>query len=87
MSYHFGKQGRHVDSLTNRGCAFGGSCGGNKKAGIFGGSISWPQGNMGRRVFKRAPQRIPSKWFIITHTTKHPVQQRRATFGVIRGLM
>ena len=87
MTYHFSRQSRNVDSLTNRGCASGGSCGGPKKAGTFGGSISWPQGNMGRAVFRRAPQRQPSFRFNLVNTTRRPVQQRRATFGVIRGLM
>jgi len=78
MQYHFGRSGRNVDSITNRGCSSGGPCGGFKKAGIFGGSVSWPQGNMGRAAFRRAPQRIPSKLYNQINTTRNPFQRRRA---------
>lgn len=86
MQYHFGKQGRNVESLTNRGCAFGGSCGGNKKAGIVTFGPSWQQRNMGNYL-RRAPQRLTSIPFSLINTTRNPVQRRRGTFGVIHGLM
>ena len=59
MTYHFGKAGRMVDSLTNRGCTSGGSCGGNKKAGIVVFGTTWKRGNMGNYLI-RAPQTTPS---------------------------
>ena len=31
----------NIDSTTNRGCRYGGSCGGNKKAGIVTYGPSW----------------------------------------------
>ena len=40
--YHFGKRGRNVESLTNRGCSSGGSCGGDKKLELL---HSEPHGN------------------------------------------
>jgi hypothetical protein len=86
MQYHFGKQGRNVESLTNRGCAFGGSCGGNKKAGIVVFGTTWQQGNMGNYL-KRAPQRIPSVTFALLNTTRRPVQGTRYQVYARRGIM
>jgi len=86
MMYHFGKQGRNVESLTNRGCASGGSCGGNKKAGIVSFGPSWQRGNMGNYL-RRAPQLQRGILFALRNTTRNPVQQRRSTFGRIHGLM
>jgi hypothetical protein len=86
MMYHFGKQGRNVESLTNRGCFSGGSCGGDKKVGIVTFGTTWQQRNMGNYL-RRAPQRQQGILFALRNTTRNPVQQRRATFGVIRGLM
>ena len=65
----------------------GGSLGGDKKAGIFAGMVAFSQGNMGPHVFHRAPQRIPSVQFAMTHTNLHPVTRKRATYSVVRGIM
>jgi hypothetical protein len=76
----------HVNSVTNRTYQSRGSLGGDKKAGIFGGAVGWPQGNMGYAVFWRAPQRIPTVAFSLANTTRHPVTRRTATYGVISGI-
>jgi hypothetical protein len=77
----------HSNTVTSRTFQSGGSLGGDKKAGIFGGMVAFPQGNMGGHVFYRAPQRIPSIQFDLYNTTRHPITRKRATYGVIRGIM
>ena len=54
-----------------------GSVGGNKKAGIFGGAVGWPRGNLPASVFYRAPQRTPNLLQMSLLTTRHPVQYKR----------
>ena len=76
----------HSNTVTARTYASGGSLGGDKKAGIFGGMVSFPQGNMGGHVFYRTPQRIPSVAFAMKNTTKFPVTRKNATYGVISGI-
>ena len=75
-----------VNQIANRTEQSRGSVGGIKKSGIFGGSVSWPQGNMGRTVFRRAPQTTHSISFNTAHTTRHPVTRRYARYGVISGI-
>ncbi len=65
------------DTITGRTGESGGSVGGNKKAGIFGGAVGWSRGNLPASVFWRAPQRTPSLLTMSLLTTKHPVQYRR----------
>jgi len=79
MTYHFGKAGRMVDSLVNRGCSSGGSCGGNKKAGIVVFGTTWKRGNMGNYLI-RAPQTTPSLQQFLLLNTKNPVQYRRGGY-------
>ena len=74
--------GVYADSITNRTAQSGGSIGGNKKAGIFGGSVGWPVGNMGSAVFYRAPQRIPTARQNFLFTTRNPLQYRRGSYAV-----
>lgn len=76
MTYHFSKAGRNVDSLSNRGCSSGGSCGGNKKAGIVTFGTTWKRGNMGNYLV-RAPQRSPTLQQTLFLTTNNPVQYNR----------
>lgn len=71
-----------ANTITARTGQSGGSVGGVKKAGIFGGSVGWPQGNMGRSVFWRAPQSTPSLANMLLLTTRYPVQQRRNGYAV-----
>lgn len=83
------KSARNVDSITNRGCQYGGSCGGNKKPGIVTYGGSWPRGNMGN-FLKRAPQGCckfnNSILFGQIFTTKNPVQYTPARAGIVHGL-
>lgn len=81
MQTQFGR-GRYVDAISNRTIQSGGSIGGVKKAGVFAGSVAWPQGNMGSHVFYRAPQRQPSVTFALRNTTRNPVQQNRNGYAV-----
>ena len=73
MQTQFGR-GRYVEAISNRTIQSGGSVGGVKKAGIFGGSVSWPVGNMGSHVFYRAPQRDRGILFALRRTTRNPTQ-------------
>ncbi len=71
-----------AEIIANRTGQSGGSVGGNKKAGIFGGSVGWPVGNMGYQVFWRAPQTQPTLAFSLANTTRHPVQRRRNGYSI-----
>lgn len=86
MMTQFGR-GRYVDAIANRTLQSGGSIGGVKKAGVFGGSVAWPQGNMGSHVFYRAPQRQPTLLFALRNTTRNPVQGTRYQVYARRGIM
>ena len=70
----------NIDSITNRTCAAGGSCGGNKKAGLVTYGATWSRGNMGN-FLNRAPQRIPSLAFMLANTTRNPWQYRRGSYA------
>ena len=90
MSYMSGaKSAKNVDSVANRGCLSGGSCGGNKKAGIVTYSGTWPRANMGN-FLSRAPQGCCNRNNSILYgqifTTRNPVQYRRSRVGVIGGI-
>ena len=84
-----GKQARNADSLANRTCLAGGSCGGNKKAGIVTYGGTWPRANMGN-FLNRAPQGCCNRNNSILYgqifTTRSPVQYTRARAGVVHGL-
>ena len=75
---HNQKRGRAgaLDSLTNKTGAYGGSLGGNKKAG-FGISPYMYMYNAGSKWAYRAPQRQPTFAFAIRNTTRNPVQYNR----------
>lgn len=88
MSYMSGsRRAQSVDSISNRGIQSGGSIGGVKKAGIFAGSINFPQGNMGGHVFYRAPQQQPSVLFALLNTTRRPTQGTNYQVYARRGRM
>jgi len=76
-----------ANTIASRTAQSGGSLGGVKKAGIFGGSVSWPQGNFGGTAYRRAPQTQPTLAYSLANTTRHPVQRNRASYGVVHGLM
>uniref|UniRef100_A0A6C0BAW7 Uncharacterized protein n=1 Tax=viral metagenome TaxID=1070528 RepID=A0A6C0BAW7_9ZZZZ len=83
------KAARNASSLVNRTCAYGGSCGGNKKAGIVTYGATWARGNMGNFLI-RAPQGCcannNSILFGQVNTTRNPVQYTRARAGIVKGL-
>ena len=84
-----GKSARNVDSISNRGCLSGGSCGGNKKAGIITYGGTWSRGNMGN-FLNRAPQGCCNKnnsiLYAARFTTRNPVQYKRSRVGVVGGI-
>ena len=86
MQTQFGR-GRYVDAISNRTIQSGGSVGGVKKAGVFGGSVAWPQGNMGSHVFYRAPQKQPTLAFSLLNTTRRPTQGTNYQVYSRRGIM
>ena len=86
MVYSFGPAA-YATTISNRTSESGGSVGGNKKAGIFGGSVSWPRGNLPASVFYRAPQRPPSLAQMYALSTRNPVQRRRNGYAVSHGIM
>jgi hypothetical protein len=81
-----GKAARNSESLTNRGCSTGGSCGGDKKAGIVTFGTTWSRGNMGNYLV-RAPQSVPDLDIFLLNTTRHPTQGTRYQVYARRGLM
>ena len=64
----------HCTTIANRTGQSGGSVGGVKKAGLFGGSTYWSMGNSGNAVFYRAPQRQPTLAQMYLLTTRNPTQ-------------
>ena len=87
MNYMSGsRSARNADSITNRGCLTGGSCGGNKKAGIVNFGTTWHRGNMGNYLV-RAPQTTPSLGLFLLLTTRNPTQGTRYQVYRRGGLM
>lgn len=86
MVHSFGPAA-YANTISSRTGESGGSVGGNKKAGIFGGAVGWPRGNLPASVFYRAPQRTPSLAQMALLTTKNPVQRRRNGYSVTHGMM
>ena len=72
----------YASTIANRTAQSGGSVGGNKKAGIFGGSVGWPQGNLSASAFYRAPHSTPNLATMYLQTTRNPVQYRRGSYAV-----
>ena len=60
--------------ITNRTAQSGGSIGGVKKAGLFGGSAYWTMGNAGTAWAFRAPNRQPTVAEMYILTTRNPTQ-------------
>lgn len=72
----------YANTIANRTQASGGSVGGNKKAGVWGGNSFMRVPNVGNHYSYRAPQRtLPLKQFLL-YTTLHPVQYRRGSYAV-----
>jgi hypothetical protein len=72
----------HCNTIANRTGESGGSIGGNKKAGIWGGTVYMAMYNVGSHYAYRAPGKIPSLTFAMTNTTRNPVQYRRGSYAV-----
>jgi len=70
----------YASTIANRTAQSGGSVGGNKKAGIWGGNVFMSVYNSGNSYTYRAPQRIPTLAFILANTTRNPVQYRRGSY-------
>ena len=74
MNYMSGaRAARNADSLANRTCQTGGSCGGVKKAGIVTFGATWSRANMGNYI-RRAPQTTPPLAAFLLLTTRNPTQ-------------
>jgi len=60
----------------------GGSVGGVKKAGTWGGNFYMSVPNIGQNYTYRVPQGNKNLFFNLTNTTRHPVQYRRGSYAV-----
>ena len=72
---------RNMEKIINRTEQSGGSIGGDKKPGIVTYGTTWQRGNMGN-FLKRAPQRMPTRLFLLLNTTRHPVQRNRNGYSI-----
>jgi len=73
---------RNISKIVNRTGASGGSIGGDKKAGIFGGNVFMRIQNQGNHGVWRLPHKTPTKSQLIIMTTHHPVQYRRGSYSL-----
>ena len=73
--------------ITNRTCQAGGSCGGDKKAGIVSGGPSWCLGNF-TYFLNRANHRSEVSYFFnnVLNTTRRPVQSKGSRMVICRGI-
>lgn len=72
----------YANTIANRTQASGGSVGGNKKAGVWGGNVYMGVRNVGNHYSYRAPQTtLPLNQFLVT-TTRNPLQYKRGTYSV-----
>jgi hypothetical protein len=72
----------YCNTIANRTGQSGGSVGGNKKAGIWGGTVYMAVWNVGQSYTFRAPNKVPNVLFNLTHTTRNPVQYQRNGYAV-----
>ena len=72
----------YASTIANRTGQSGGSVGGVKKAGTWGGNVYMSVKNVGNSYTYRAPQRTPSLLFSLVNTTKTPLQYRRGSYAV-----
>lgn len=70
----------YANSIANRTSQSGGSVGGVKKAGIWGGSVFMKVYNVGNKYTYRAPQRQPTLYQLAFLQTRSPVQYRRGSY-------
>lgn len=67
----------YANTIANRTPQSGGSLGGNKKAGIWGGNVYMSVYNVGTSYYRRAPQSTPTALQMRLLTTRYPTQLRR----------
>jgi len=72
----------YATTIANRTGQSGGSVGGVKKAGIWGGNVYMSVYNVGNSYSYRAPQRVPNLVLSSFLTTRNPVQYRRGSYAV-----
>jgi len=70
----------YANTIANRTGASGGSVGGVKKAGIWGGNVFMKVYNVGNSYTYRISNRVPSLAQANLLTTRNPVQYRRGSY-------
>ena len=73
---------RYATTISNRTAQSGGSVGGIKKAGTWGGTVYMAVGNVGQSYTYAIPQRLPSLASLYINTTRHPVQYNTGGYAV-----
>jgi len=71
-------------STINRTEESHGSVGGDKKAGTVYIGPTWTRSTIS---LSRAPKYTPSLNFMLTNTTRNPVQRKRSTMVLVRGII
>lgn len=77
---------RYSNTTVNRTIQSGGSVGGDKKAGTVYISGSWPLGNWNNFMSRSNKQSEPPLSFILTNTTRRPVQNFGGKMVSVHGL-
>jgi len=72
----------YCNTIANRTGQSGGSIGGDKKAGTWGGQVFMSVKNVGQSYTYRAPQTMHTIPFILLNTTRNPNQYRRGSYAV-----
>jgi len=72
---------RNLDSITNRTAQSGGSIGGVKKAGTWGGNVYMNVNNIGNAYTWRIPQKMSTIRQLYLFTTRFPVQFNRNSYA------
>jgi hypothetical protein len=72
----------YANTIASRTGQSGGSVGGVKKAGIWGGNVYMAVYNVGSSYSYRAPQTTPNLLFSLTNTTRTPLQYNRGSYAV-----
>jgi hypothetical protein len=73
---------RYATTISNRTAQSGGSVGGIKKSGTWGGTVYMAVGNVGNAYTYAIPQRLPSLASLYINTTRHPVQYNTGGYAV-----
>lgn len=70
----------NANTIANRTEQSGGSVGGNKKAGIWGGNVYMSIQNVGQSYTRRVPHSTPNLFQMKLLTTRNPSQFRRGSY-------